>query len=96
MLRGALVQKTKVGLSDSSVSFGPSVIRMFSRLCLHSVARVSLNAPLSLSFRRSSLDKPAKRAATPEELATIRKQVKTQVVYSGDGVPIWDLRWDRF
>jgi zinc protease len=34
----------------------------------------------------AELDKLAKEPPTAEEMATVRKQVKTQVVYSGDGV----------
>jgi zinc protease len=69
---------------EASVSFGASID---PDLLVIGAAALSNVAPRRIeSVILKELDKLASEPPTAEEMATIRKQVRTQVVYSDDGV----------
>jgi zinc protease len=78
----ALVEK---GLAaDANVSFGLSVDPDLLGVSATALQGVSLKRIEAVVF--AELDKLAQEPPTAEELATVRKQVRTQIVYSEDGV----------
>jgi predicted Zn-dependent peptidase len=69
---------------DANVSFGPSANPDLFTVSATAWDGVSPKRIETVILRE--LEKAAQEPPTAAELATIHKQVKTQVVYSGDGV----------